>query len=136
MPARERTEEHAMLPMDRLRARLRNTTTPVTWNAPRTSDRDTSPHCVARLPSTPEERFGPSCSSGLGQDSSFHAVIDVPACTFIPTGLLREPYEGPSVLAAAHDLRLETVLMTAGLAEAEDEELGTSDRHGRYLDHV
>ncbi|MDQ0596814.1 hypothetical protein QF037_001159 [Streptomyces canus] len=181
-----------MLPMDQLRARLREHDDPGHLERPADFDRDTSRRCFARLLSALEERFGPSCSSGLGQDSSFYGVIDVPAgatgvdrpmgvamsnfgtyfvtafmrvdegspggeacppeefvtwldgvctamgCTFIPTGLLREPYEGPSVLAAAGDLELAAVLVAAGLAEAEDddEELGKSDWHDRYFDYM
>ncbi|MCX5329248.1 hypothetical protein OG864_08115 [Streptomyces sp. NBC_00124] len=178
--------------MDQIRALLREHDDPGHLESPPDFDRETSRSCFARLLSALEERFGPSCSSGRGQDSSFYGVIEVPAdatgvdwamgvamsnfgnyfvtaimrvgegapggeerppeefvtwlddvstamgCTFIPTGLLREPYDGPSVLAAAGDLELAKVLIAAGLAEPEDddEELGKSDWHNRYFDYM
>ncbi|MEV7892229.1 hypothetical protein ACWD3I_31655 [Streptomyces sp. NPDC002817] len=181
-----------MLPMDRIRALLREHDDPGHLEHPADFDRETSRNCFARLLSALEERFGPSCSGGRGQDSSFYGVIEVPAaatgvdrdmgvamsnfgnyfvtafmrvgegaaageerpseefvtwldgvctamgCTFVPTGLLREPYDGPSVLAAAGDLELARVLIAAGLAEPEDddEELGKSDWHERYFDYM
>lgn len=181
-----------MLPMDQIRALLLEHDDPRHLEHPADFDRETSRNCFARLVSALEERFGPSCSSGLGQDTSFYGVIDVPAdatglglpmsvamsnfgsyfvtasmgvgegvpsgeacppeefvtwldgvctamgCTFVPAGLLREPYDGPSVLAAAGDLELAAVLVAAGLAEAEDddEELGKSDWHDRYFEYM
>ncbi|GAB2984438.1 hypothetical protein GCM10023080_057760 [Streptomyces pseudoechinosporeus] len=183
---------HDMLPKDRIRALLREHDDPRHLERPADFDRETSRNCFARLVSAIEERFGPSCSSGLGQDASFYGVIEVPAdatglglpmgvamsnfgnyfvtasmrigegvpsgeaclpeefvtwldgvctamgCTFVPTELLREPYDGPSVLAAAGDVELAAVLIAAGEAEAEedDDELGKSDWSERYFEYI
>ncbi|WP_051744945.1 hypothetical protein [Streptomyces yerevanensis] len=181
-----------MLPKDRIRALLLEHDDPRHLERPADFDRETSRNCFARLVSALEERFGPSCSSGLGQDASFYGVITVPAdatglgrplwvlmsnfgsyfvtaevvvgvgapseeacppeefvtwldgvctamgCTFVPTELLRELYDGPSVLAAAEDVELAAVLIAAGEAEAEedDDELGKSDWSERYFEYM
>lgn len=181
-----------MLPMDQIRALLRDHDDPRHLERPADFDLETSRNCFARLVSALEERFGPSCTNGLGQDTSFYGVIDIPAaatglglrmgvamsnfgtyfvtasmtlgesapdeeayppeefvtwldgvctamgCTYIPDELLREPYDGPSVLAAAEDVQLAAVLVAAGLAEAEDtdEELGKSDWNDRYFEYM
>ncbi|WAU81915.1 hypothetical protein O1Q96_20270 [Streptomyces sp. Qhu-G9] len=57
-------------------------------------------------------------------------------CTFVPTELLREPYDRPSTLPAAGDLELSAVLVSAGLAEDDEEELGKSDWRDRYFDYM
>lgn len=181
-----------MLPLDRIRALLLEHDDPRHLERPADFDLVTSRNCFAGLVSSLEERFGPSCSSGLGQDASFYGVIDVPAdttglgrplhvmmsnfggyfvtarvvagegfpdgeaglaeelvtwfdgvctelrCTFVPSELLREPYDGPSVLPAAGDVELAAVLVAAGVAEDEedDEELGKSDWNDRYFDYM
>jgi hypothetical protein len=181
-----------MLAIDQIRALLREHDDPRHLERPADFDTAAALDCYTRLVSALEGRFGPSCSSGLGQDASFCGVIDVPAdatglglsmgvamsnfgnyfvtasmgvgeavpsgetyppeefvtwldgvctamgCTFVPTELLREPYDGPSVLPAALDLELAAVLVAAGLAEAEDddEELGKSYWHDRYFEYM
>ncbi|WP_128376653.1 hypothetical protein [Streptomyces cavernae] len=181
-----------MLPTDRIRALLREFDDPQHLERPADFDLETSRNCFARLVSALEERFGPSCSSGLGQDASFYGVSEVRAnttglgrplrvtmsnfgsyfvtarmvageevpsgeaglteefvtwldgvctaagCTFVPYELLREPYDGPSVLLAAGDVEVAAVLVAAGSAEAEedDEELGKSDWRDRYFEYM
>ncbi|MFJ5833574.1 hypothetical protein [Streptomyces sp. NPDC093089] len=181
-----------MLPTGQIRALLREHDDPDHLERPADFDKETALDCYTRLVSALEERFGPSCSSGLGQDASFCGVIDVPAdatgfglplgvamsnfgtyfvtasmrvgegvpagearppeefvtwldgvctamgCTFVPDELLREPYDGPSVLLSAGDLELAAALVAAGLAESDDtdEELGESDWHDRYFEYM
>lgn len=60
-------------------------------------------------------------------------------CTFVPADLLREPYDGPSVLEAHRDKELVAALVAAGeVAEDEDdeEELGRADWHDRYFAYM
>jgi hypothetical protein len=179
-----------MLPMDRIRALLLEHDDPRHLERPADFDLETSRICFARLVSALEERFGPSCSSGLGQDASFYGVIEVPAdatglgwplrvamsnfggyfvtarvvvdegvtsvevglteefvpwldgvcaalgCTFVPAELLRESYDGPSVLAAAGDVELAAVLVAAGVVAEDEEELGKSDWYDRYFEYM
>ncbi|MGI5196200.1 hypothetical protein ACQEVY_21520 [Streptomyces sp. CA-288835] len=179
-----------MLPKDRIRALLLEHDDPRHLERPADFNRETSRNCFARLVSALEERFGPSCSSGLGQDASFYGVIEIPAdatglglpmgvamsnfgnyfvtasmrigedvpssearppeefvtwldgvctamgCTFVPSEVLREPYDGPSAMLAAEDVKLAAVLIAAGEAEDDDEELGKSDWHDRYFDYI
>jgi hypothetical protein len=181
-----------MLPLDQIRALLRERDDPHHLERPADFDRETARDCYTRLISAIEERFGRPCTSGLAQDASFYGAIEVPAdatgvglvmnvamsnfgnyfvtatmivgeaasvgarrppeefvtwldgvctamgCTFVPTELLGEPYDGPSVLPAAGDLELARVLVAAGLADAEDdnEELGKSDWGDRYFDYM
>lgn len=181
-----------MLPLDQIRALLREHDDPQHLEYPVDFDKETAWDCYTRLMSTLEERFGPSCTHGRAQDASFYGAIEVPAdatgvgkimnvamsnfgnyfvtasmivgeaapieerrppeefvtwldgvctamgCTFVPTELLTEPYDGPSVLPAVGDLELVRVLVAAGLAEAEDddEELGKSDWGDRYFDYM
>ncbi|MFJ4981821.1 hypothetical protein ACIP6X_42110 [Streptomyces coeruleorubidus] len=181
-----------MLPMDQIRALLLEHDDPRYLERPADFDKETALDCYTRLVSALEERFGPSCSSGLGQDTSFCGVIDVPAdvtglglpmsvamsnfgnyfvtasmrvgegaprgeacppeelvrwldgvctaigCTFVPADLLREPYDGPSVLEAHRDEELVAVLVAAGeVAEDEgDEEAGMADWHDRYFEYM
>ncbi|MFB7829124.1 hypothetical protein [Streptomyces hydrogenans] len=161
---------------------------------PEAFDPDAARECFARLVSALEERFGPSCTSGLAQDASFYGVIDVPAdvtglgrplrvamsnfgayfvtargvvdesgpgseaalapelvtwlddvctaagCTFVPAELLRERYDGPSLLEAHRDEELIAALVTAGeVTDGEDEaesDVGVaywSDRYFAYM---
>ncbi|MBB4790510.1 hypothetical protein [Streptomyces nodosus] len=180
-----------MLPMVQIRALLREHDDPRHLERPADFDKEPALDCYTRLVSALEEHFGPSCSSGLGQDASFCGVIHVPVdatglglpmgvamsnfgnyfvtaymrvgvgvprgeecppeefvtwldgvctamgCTFVPTELLREPYDGPVPLAA-EDLELAAALVAAGLAEADDndEELVTPDWHDRYFEYM
>ncbi|MFI1353304.1 hypothetical protein ACH4TV_06940 [Streptomyces sp. NPDC020898] len=82
-------EGHDMLPLDRIRALLLEHDDPRHLERPADFDLVTSRNCFAGLVSSVKERFGPSFSSGLGQDTSFYGVIDVPADT---TGLGRPLY--------------------------------------------
>ncbi|MDW4908038.1 hypothetical protein RB628_22495 [Streptomyces sp. ADMS] len=75
-----------MLPTDRIRALLLEHDDPRHLEHPADFDRVTSRNCFAGLVSALQQRFGPSFSSGLGQDTSFYGVIDIPADT---TGLDR-----------------------------------------------
>ncbi|MEV6397116.1 hypothetical protein AB0M39_20435 [Streptomyces sp. NPDC051907] len=181
-----------MLPMDQIRALLLEHDDPRCLERPADFDKETALNCYTRLVSALEERFGPSCSSGLGQDASFCGVVDVPAdvtglglpmsvamsnfgryfvtasmrvgegaprgeacppeelvtwldgvctamgCTFVPADLLREPYDGPSVLEAHRDEELVAALVAAGeVAEDEDdEEAGKADWHDRYFEYM
>lgn len=181
-----------MLPMDQIRALLREHDDPRHLERPADFDRDTSRDCFARLVSAHVERFGPSCWSGLGQDTSFYGVIEVPAdttglgrsiwvmmsnfgsyfvtarvvtgedvpsgeaglpekfvpwfdgvctamgCTFVPSELLSEQYEGPSRLPPAEDVELAAVLVAAGIATEDDydEELGKTNWYDRYFDYM
>ncbi|WP_320783585.1 hypothetical protein [Streptomyces sp. CRN 30] len=182
-----------MLLLDQVRTLLREHDDPHHLERPANFDLDTSRDCFARLVSTLEERFGPSCSSGMGQDASFYGVINVPAgvtglgrplrvamsnfgnyfvtakvvvgegapcgeaglteefvtwldgvcaavaCTFVPSELLWEPYDGPSVLEAHRDEELVAALVAAGEAaeeEDDDEELGKAYWHDRYFEYM
>lgn len=68
-----------MLPLDRIRALLREHDDPRHLERPAGFDLRAAADCWAGLVSAFEDRFGPSCSSGLGQDASFYGVLDVPA---------------------------------------------------------
>ncbi|MEV4940709.1 hypothetical protein [Streptomyces zaomyceticus] len=68
-----------MLPLDQIRQLLLEHDDPRHLERPANFDLDTSRECFARLVSALEERFGPSCASGLAQDASFYGAIDVPA---------------------------------------------------------
>jgi hypothetical protein len=182
-----------MLSTDRIRALLLEHDDPRHLERPADFALEPSRNCFAGLVSALEERFGPSCSSGLGQDTSFYGVIDVPAdttglgrpmcvmmsnfgsyfvtahvaasegfpsgdvslteefvtwldgvctalgCTFVPSELLREPYDGPSVLPAAGDVELAAVLVAAGVVDEDDEddeELGKSNWYDRYFEYM
>ncbi|MFE9847656.1 hypothetical protein ACFYPN_02415 [Streptomyces sp. NPDC005576] len=65
--------------MDRIRDLLVENDDPRNLERPADFDRKTSENCFTRLVHAFQERFGPSCSSGRGQDASFYGVIDVPA---------------------------------------------------------
>ncbi|MFJ8663523.1 hypothetical protein [Streptomyces sp. NPDC093795] len=181
-----------MLLMDQIRSLLLAHDDPHHLERPADFDLDTSRECFARLVGALKERFGPSCSSGLGQDASFYGVINVPAdatglgrsmcvamsnfgsyfvtaevvvgegvprgeaglteefvtwldgvctavgCTFVPSELLWEPYDGPSVLEAHRDEELVAVLVAAReVAEDEDdEELGKAYWYDRYFEYM
>ncbi|MFJ8133327.1 hypothetical protein [Streptomyces hydrogenans] len=68
-----------MLPLDQIRQLLLEHDDPRHLERPEAFDPDTARECFAWLVSALEERFGPSCTSGLAQDASFYGVIDVPA---------------------------------------------------------
>ncbi|MGW2837519.1 hypothetical protein ACWCWD_06940 [Streptomyces sp. NPDC001493] len=68
-----------MIPMDPIRALLLEHDDPGNLERPADFDPKASVNSFSLLVSAFEERFGPSCSSGLGQDASFLGVIDVPA---------------------------------------------------------
>ncbi|MEU1087544.1 hypothetical protein ABZ401_12055 [Streptomyces sp. NPDC005892] len=72
-------EGREMLPLDRIRDLLVANDDPRNLERPADFDRKTSENRFSRLVHAFEERFGPSCSGGLGQDASFYGVIDVPA---------------------------------------------------------
>ncbi|MEH0423682.1 hypothetical protein [Streptomyces sp. B21-083] len=180
---------------DRIRALLLEHDDPRHLERPADFDLETSRNCFAGLVSALEERFGPYCSHGLGQDTSFYGVIDVPAdttglgrpmcvtmsnfggyfvtarvvtdegpsgeaglpeefvtwlddvctalgCTFVPSELLCEPYDGPSVLSAVGDMDMVAALVAAGAVcededeDEDDEELGKADWHDRYFEYM
>ncbi|MFD6426755.1 hypothetical protein [Streptomyces sp. NPDC060198] len=183
-----------MLPSDPIRMLLLEHDDPGNLERPADFDLEAAGTRFTRLVRAFEERFGPSCSTGLGQDASFYGVIDVPAdttglgrplhammsnfggyfvtarvedgeglpggseglteelttwlngvctvmgCTFVPDGLLREPYRGPSRLPAAADVELAAVLVAAEVAEeeeGEDEgESGKADWYDRYFEYM
>ncbi|MGW0858270.1 hypothetical protein [Streptomyces sp. NPDC002690] len=72
-------EGHDILPRDAIRVLLLEHDDPRNLERPADFDLMASESRFTRLASAFEERFGPSCSSGPGQDASFHGVIDVPA---------------------------------------------------------
>ncbi|GGQ58105.1 hypothetical protein [Streptomyces flaveolus] len=65
-------------------------------------------------------------------------VCTAMGCTFVPVDLLREPYEGPSVLEAHRDEELVAVLVAAGeTAEEEgEEEAEMAVWHDRYFEYM
>ncbi|MFM9696664.1 hypothetical protein [Streptomyces europaeiscabiei] len=67
-----------MLPMDRIRTLLRECDDPHHLERPRDFDPKTSADRFADLTRAVGERFGPSCRSGLHQDSSAYGRISVP----------------------------------------------------------
>ncbi|WP_392756662.1 hypothetical protein [Streptomyces sp. LN590] len=68
-----------MLPADQIRALLREFDDPHCLERPRNFDLDASARRFAELTRALEERFGPSCKSGLNQDTSDYGGISVPA---------------------------------------------------------
>ncbi|MFD7756136.1 hypothetical protein [Streptomyces sp. NPDC059757] len=68
-----------VLPADQIRALLREFDDPHCLERPRSFDVDASARRFAELTRALEERFGPSCKSGLNQDTSDYGGISVPA---------------------------------------------------------
>lgn len=83
----------------------------------------------------------PSGEAGLTQEfvTWLDGVCTAAGCTFVPADLLREPYDGPSVLEAHRDEELVAALVAAGeVAEDEDdeEEVGKAYWHDRYFEYM
>ncbi|MEW2130543.1 hypothetical protein [Streptomyces sp. NPDC005435] len=67
-----------MLPADRIRTLLREHDDPDHLERPENFDLPSARDAFARLVSALEEAFGPSCSNGLGQDTSYYGGIKIP----------------------------------------------------------
>lgn len=66
-------------------------------------------------------------------------ICTAAGCTFVPAELLREPYDGPSVLEAHRDEELVAALVAAGeVNEDEDDEEGVGQAywHDRYFEYM
>lgn len=66
-------------------------------------------------------------------------VCAAAGCTFVPAGLLREPYSGPSFLEAHRDEELVAALVAAGevTEDADDEEeVGKAYWRDRYFEYM
>jgi hypothetical protein len=82
-----------VLPADQIRALLREFDDPHRLERPRDFDLEASARRFAQLTRALVERFGPSCRSGLNQDTSDYGGISVPAEA---TGLGRPLWVGMS----------------------------------------
>lgn len=82
-----------MLPADQIRALLREFDDPDCLERPRDFDLEASARRFAQLTRALEERFGPSCRSGMDQDTSDYGGTSVPAEA---TGLGRPLWVGMS----------------------------------------
>ncbi|ORT53760.1 hypothetical protein [Streptomyces sp. CB03238] len=83
----------------------------------------------------------PSGEAGLTEEfvTWLDGVCTAAGCTFVPADLLREPYDGPSVLEAHRDEELVAALVAAGeVTEDEDdeEEVGKAYWHDRYFEYM
>ncbi|MFF8575550.1 hypothetical protein ACF06L_30465 [Streptomyces sp. NPDC015408] len=83
----------------------------------------------------------PSSEAALTQEfvTWLDSVCTAAGCTFVPADLLREPYDGPSVLEAHQDEELIAALVAASeVAEDEDdeEEVGKAYWHDRYFEYM
>ncbi|MFF6837122.1 hypothetical protein ACFY84_35915 [Streptomyces sp. NPDC012438] len=179
-----------MLPLNQIRRFLLEHDDPGHLERPADFDLNTSRESFARLVSALEERFGPSCTSGLAQDASFYGVIDVPAdasglgrplraamsnfgtyfitarvvvdeaapssetaltqelvtwfddictaagCTFVPTELLRERYDGPSFLEAHRDKELIAALLAVEEVTDDEGDVGVAYWNDRYFEYM
>ncbi|MFD0141515.1 MULTISPECIES: hypothetical protein [unclassified Streptomyces] len=83
----------------------------------------------------------PSGEAGLTEElvTWLDGICTAAGCTFVPAELLREPYDGPSVLEAHRDEELVRALAAAGeVAEDGDdeEEIGNAYWHDRYFQYM
>ncbi|MFF8574052.1 hypothetical protein ACF07F_15700 [Streptomyces sp. NPDC015237] len=82
----------------------------------------------------------PSGDAGLTQEfvTWLDGVCTAAGCTFVPADVLREPYDGPSVLEAHRDEELVAALVAAGevAEDEEDEEVGKAYWHDRYFEYM
>ncbi|MFJ8144435.1 hypothetical protein ACIQ6R_05085 [Streptomyces sp. NPDC096048] len=68
-----------VLSLDRIRTLLREHDDPHHRERPRDFGPEDSAHRFARLTGAMQQRFGPSCTSGLYQDAGVYGVVSVPA---------------------------------------------------------
>ncbi len=84
---------------------------------------------------------GPGGDAGLTEEfvTWLDGICAAVGCVFVPAELLREPYDGPSVLEAHRDAELVEVLAAAGVvfeADDDEEELGRAYWHDRYFEYM
>ncbi|MFE0703993.1 hypothetical protein [Streptomyces sp. NPDC058872] len=82
----------------------------------------------------------PSGEAGLPEEfvTWLDGVCAAAGCTFVPSELLREPYDGPSFLEAHRDVELVAALAAAGEAaeDEDDEEVGKAYWHDRHFAYI